>query len=165
MKKWYLAYCKPKEEARARAHLEAQGIESYYPMVEIEKLRRGKRVPVREPMFPNYLFIYVDLELVPPIRIKSTRGIARIIQFGEQWTPIPKELIHRLMSQDDSDEARALYTDLPQPGDKVFIESGPLQGFEAIYQEPDGEKRSILLGCLLNRQTQGSFDNQSFRRS
>ncbi|MGL5339920.1 MAG: transcription termination/antitermination NusG family protein, partial [Aeromonas veronii] len=41
MKKWYLAYCKPKEEARARAHLDAQGIESYYPMVEIEKLRRG----------------------------------------------------------------------------------------------------------------------------
>ena len=33
MKKWYLAYCKPKEEARARAHLAAQGVESYYPMV------------------------------------------------------------------------------------------------------------------------------------
>lgn len=77
MKKWYLAYCKPKEEARARAHLDAQGIESYYPMVEIEKLRRGKRVPVREPMFPNYLFIFVDLEEVTPVTLKSTRGISR----------------------------------------------------------------------------------------
>ena len=87
MKKWYLAYCKPKEEARARAHLAAQGVESYYPMVEIEKLRRGKRVPQREPMFPNHLFIYVDLEEVTPVTLKSTRGISRIIHFGKEWTP------------------------------------------------------------------------------
>ncbi len=164
MKKWYLAYCKPKEEARARAHLEAQGIESYYPMVEIEKLRRGKRVPVREPMFPNYLFIYVDLEEVTPVTLKSTRGISRIIHFGREWTSISSQLVYQLMSRDDSDEARASYASLPTQGDKVLIESGPLAGFEAIYLEPDGDKRAILLVSLLNQETSSSFDNQSFRR-
>ncbi|HDK8694957.1 transcription/translation regulatory transformer protein RfaH [Aeromonas hydrophila] len=162
MKKWYLAYCKPKEEARA--HLEAQGIESYYPMVEIEKLRRGKRVPVREPMFPNYLFIYVDLEEVTPVTLKSTRGISRIIHFGREWTSISSQLVYQLMSRDDSDEARASYASLPTQGDKVLIESGPLAGFEAIYLEPDGDKRAILLVSLLNQETSSSFDNQSFRR-
>ena len=112
MKKWYLAYCKPKEEARARAHLAAQGVESYYPMVEVEKLRRGKRVPQREPMFPNYLFIYVDLEVVTPVTLKSTRGISRIIHFGKEWSPVSSQLIYRLMSRDDSDEARASYAAL-----------------------------------------------------
>ncbi|OZG41715.1 transcription/translation regulatory transformer protein RfaH [Aeromonas sp. A35_P] len=164
MKKWYLAYCKPKEEARARAHLEAQGIESYYPMVEIEKLRRGKRVPVREPMFPNYLFIYVDLEEVTPVTLKSTRGISRIIHFGREWTAINSQLVYQLMSRDDSDEARASYANLPTQGDKVLIESGPLAGFEAIYLEPDGDKRAILLVSLLNQETSSSFENQSFRR-
>ena len=164
MKKWYLAYCKPKEEARARAYLEAQGIESYYPMVEIEKLRRGKRVPVREPMFPNYLFIYVDLEEVTPVTLKSTRGISRIIHFGREWTSISSQLVYQLMSRDDSDEARASYASLPTQGDKVLIESGPLAGFEAIYLEPDGDKRAILLVSLLNQETSSSFDNQSFRR-
>ncbi len=164
MKKWYLAYCKPKEEARARAHLAAQGVESYYPMVEIEKLRRGKRVPQREPMFPNYLFIYVDLEEVTPVTLKSTRGISRIIHFGKEWTPVSSQLIYRLMSRDDSDEARASYSRLPTQGDKVLIESGPLAGFEAIYLEPDGEKRAILLVNLLNQETCSSFENQAFRR-
>ncbi|MEG0008864.1 transcription/translation regulatory transformer protein RfaH [Aeromonas lusitana] len=164
MKKWYLAYCKPKEEARARAHLQAQGIESYYPMVEVEKLRRGKRVPVREPMFPNYLFILVDLDEIPPITLKSTRGISRIIHFGKEWSSVSSQLIYRLMSRDDSDEARACYARLPSQGDKVLIESGPLAGFEAIYLEPDGEKRAILLVTLLNQETSSSFDNQSFRR-
>jgi len=129
MKKWYLAYCKPKEEARARAHLAAQGVESYYPMVEIEKLRRGKRVPQREPMFPNYLFIYVDLEEVTPVTLKSTRGISRIIHFGKEWTPVSSQLIYRLMSRDDSDEARASYargkrsssSRAPSPGSRPSI--------------------------------------------
>jgi len=45
-----------------------------------------------------------------------------------------------------------------------LIESGPLAGFEAIYLEPDGEKRAILLVSLLNQETSSSFDNQAFRR-
>ncbi|MGL5495392.1 MAG: transcription/translation regulatory transformer protein RfaH, partial [Aeromonas sobria] len=69
-----------------------------------------------------------------------------------------------LMSRDDSDEARACYANLPITGDKVLIEEGPLAGFEAIYMEPDGEKRAILLVTLLNRETTSSFDNHAFRR-
>ncbi len=46
----------------------------------------------------------------------------------------------------------------------MLIESGPLAGFEAIYLEPDGDKRAILLVSLLNQETSSSFDNQSFRR-
>lgn len=164
MKKWYLAYCKPREEARARAHLDIQGIESYYPIVTIEKLRRGKRVPLSEPMFPNYLFIFVDLEEVTPVTLKSTRGISRIIHFGSEWAPISSKLVYQLMSRDDSDEARASYARLPTAGDKVLIEEGPLAGFEAIYMEPDGEKRAILLVTLLNQETPSSVDNQSFKR-
>lgn len=164
MHQWYLAYCKAKEEGRAEANLKMQGIESYYPMVEVEKIKRGKRVKVREPMFPAYLFIYADLEVVTPLSIKSTRGIARIIRFGEEWTPIPKQLVYSLMSLDDSDEARAKYAELPSPGDKVLIESGPFQGIEAVYQEPDGDQRAILLIHLLNNETPASIANQEFRR-
>ncbi|MGL5410873.1 MAG: transcription/translation regulatory transformer protein RfaH [Shewanella sp.] len=164
MKKWYLAYCKPKEESRARAHLNAQGIESYYPMVQVEKLRRGKRVAIQEPMFPNYLFINVDLEEVAPITIKSTRGISKIIHFGSGWSAINSTLIYQLMSKDDSDETRIRYAKLPNVGDKVLIEQGPLAGFEAIYMEPDGEKRAILLINLLNQETTSSFANGTFKR-
>ncbi|MGL5451236.1 MAG: transcription/translation regulatory transformer protein RfaH [Aeromonas sp.] len=164
MKKWYLAYCKSKEEDRARAHLAIQGVESYYPMVTIDKLRRGKRVPITEPMFPNYLFIFVDLNEVTPVALKSTRGISRIIHFGHEWSAVESALVYRLMSRDDSDEARACYATLPSSGDKVRIEQGPLAGFDAIYMEPEGEKRAILLVNLLNQETTAVCDNRDFRR-
>ena len=106
----------------------------------------------------------MDLEEGTPVTLKSTRGISRIIHFGREWTSISSQLVYQLMSRDDSDEARASYASLPTQGDKVLIESGPLAGFEAIYLEPDGDKRAILLVSLLNQETSSSFDNQSFRR-
>jgi len=48
-------------------HLRNQGVDSYYPMVQIEKLQRGHRVARMEPMFPSYLFVQVDLDTFPPI--------------------------------------------------------------------------------------------------
>lgn len=163
MHHWYLAYCKAKEESRAQTHLQLQGVESYYPMVEVEKLKRGKRVKVHEPMFPNYLFFYADLESVSPVSIKSTRGIYKVIHTGSVWTPVPNQLIYGLMSRDDSDEARAHYASLPNPGDRVLIAEGPFKGLEAIYQEPDGDQRAILLVTLLHSETSSSFANQDFR--
>lgn len=46
-------------------HLRNQGVDSYYPMVQIEKLQRGHRVARMEPMFPSYLFVQVDLDTFP----------------------------------------------------------------------------------------------------
>lgn len=42
MKHWYLAYCRPKEEERAKLHLRNQGVDSYYPLVLTRKIIRGK---------------------------------------------------------------------------------------------------------------------------
>jgi transcriptional antiterminator RfaH len=45
----------------------------------------------------------------------------------------------------------------------VLIEEGPFKGLQAIYQEPDGELRAILLLSFLNQDISDSFDNKSYR--
>ena len=65
-------------------HLRNQGVDSYYPMVQIEKLQRGHRVARMEPMFPSYLFVQVDLDTFPPYRLNSTRGLRHMVRFGSQ---------------------------------------------------------------------------------
>ncbi|MCD8546907.1 MAG: transcription/translation regulatory transformer protein RfaH [Aeromonadaceae bacterium] len=164
MRTWYLAYCKCKEEERARLHLRNQGVDSYYPQVQVEKLVRGQVRQVSEPMFPCYLFVHVDLEEFPASRLKSTRGLRRIITYGEQWQTVPQPLIIDLMRHEDSDEARERLNQLPKQGERVTIEEGPFSGLQAIYQEPDGERRSVLLLQLLNQEVCKSFCNLSFRR-
>ena len=60
MSKWYVVLTKPKQEERAEEHLAAQDREVFLPRVQLEKMRKGKRVDVVEPLFPGYLFVNVE---------------------------------------------------------------------------------------------------------
>lgn len=162
MKCWYLAYCRPREEERAKFHLKNQGIDSYYPLVMAKKIVRGKITEKQEPLFPRYLFVHADLEEFSPVKFKSTRGISSVIGHGANWKVVPKELIFELMRHEDCDEQRDVMNALPKCGDHVLIQNGNFKGLEAIYQEPDGDQRAILLVSLLNQEIRTSFDNNEF---
>ena len=60
-------------------------------------------------------------------------------------------------------EAKAI-SRLPQKGEAVTIKSGPFKGLDAIFQEPDGEARSLILINLLNQQKTIIIDNKSIAR-
>lgn len=162
MTTWYLAYCRPREEGRASLHLRNQGIDSYYPMVEVERICRGQRVKRQEPLFPSYLFVNVDLEQFPAHRLNATRGLRHMVRFGAHWTQIPSQLIYSMMSREDCDEQRELLCHLPRCGDKVVISDGIFCGLEALYQEPDGDTRSFLLLELLHNHVRHSIANRAF---
>jgi transcriptional antiterminator RfaH len=46
----------------------------------------------------------------------------------------------------------------------VIITEGALEGLQAIFKEPDGEARSMLLLNLLNKQVLQSIKNTDFRK-
>ena len=52
----------------------------------------------------------------------------------------------------------------PYPGDKVIITEGAFEGFQAIFTEPDGEARSMLLLNLINKEIKHSVKNTEFRK-
>lgn len=159
---WYLAYCRPREEQRAKIHLCNQGVECYYPIITTKKVVRGKSTVKEEPLFPRYMFIYADLELFSPVKLRSTRGISHMIGHREKWSTVPKELIYELMRHEDCDALRSQFDHLPKCGDAVMITEGSVKGIEAIYQEPDGETRGILLVKMLNQQIPTPFENSAF---
>ncbi|WP_434341243.1 transcription/translation regulatory transformer protein RfaH [Motilimonas cestriensis] len=158
--KWYLLYCKPKEEAKASLHLANQGIESFYPTINIEKCVRGKKKLVVEILFPSYLFVNID-----PLRdnfnaIRSTRGVNDFVKFGGRYASVAADLVEYLSTSIDQDQhAQRVLTQLPTPGDKMRVESGPFAGLEAIYQCNDGLERSVLLIKLINQWQKISLPN------
>lgn len=54
--------------------------------------------------------------------------------------------------------------EVPVPGDTVTIIDGVFAGLQAIYTEPDGEARSMLLLNMLNSQIKHSLDNRQFEK-
>ena len=73
MQSWYLLYCKRGQLQRAQEHLERQAVNCLAPMITLEKIVRGKRTAVSEPLFPNYLFVEFDPEGAQAIPGLSTR--------------------------------------------------------------------------------------------
>ncbi|OTA15028.1 transcriptional activator RfaH [Xenorhabdus vietnamensis] len=157
---WRLLYCKRGQVFRAIEHLERQGVICLTPTVKIEKIRRGKRATVTEPLFPNYLFVYFDAEVIHTTTIKSTRGVNYFIQFNTREPDIiPQTLIDELMS---ITEQEYIAPETPITGDTVLITEGAFEGIQAIYNEPDGETRSIILLKILNKEVPKILDNKHF---
>ena len=164
MQKWYLAHCRPREEDRALQNLNHQDIEAFYPYAEVKKRVRNKLVTRTEALFPGYIFVYADLEIISSITIGSTRGVRNLVRFGGGPCIVPSDLVYDLMAHCDSDALREQLSDVPLKGETVRIEQGPFAGLDAIYLEADGEMRAILLLTLLQKETRASFDIEEFSR-
>jgi len=160
MKRWYLLYCKRGEQLRAKAHLENQGVECFYPEVLVEKIVRGKRQTVTEPLFPSYMFVRFDYEEGPTFTtVRSTRGVTDFIRFGAQPKELEGDLIFELKKMDTSEKSQTVSCS-PKKGQVLKVKGGQFSGIEAIYQEADGEKRSLMLVKLINQPIVMSIDNK-----
>ncbi|WP_068714280.1 transcription/translation regulatory transformer protein RfaH [Vibrio tritonius] len=160
MKRWYLLYCKRGEQMRAKLHLENQGVDCYYPEVVVEKIVRNKRQKVKEPLFPSYVFVRFDYEQGPTFTaVRSTRGVVDFIRFGAT----PKELNGELISElklVEEEHQQFVEDSGPLKGQVIEVTGGQFAGIEAIYQEPDGETRSIMLIKLINQNVEISVANR-----
>ena len=162
MKSWYLLYCKRGQLLRAKEHLERQDVHCFSPTIRLEKLVRGKRTQVDDLLFPNYMFIEFNPEIIHTTTISATRGVSHFVRFGSLPAIVPPDVIQTLQNTPFPEQITC--HKLAQPGDNVLITEGTLEGLQAIYKEPDGDTRSMLLLNLLNKQVLRSVDNRQFEK-
>ena len=161
MQAWYLLYCKRGQLQRAQEHLERQEVNCLAPTIALEKIVRGKRTTVSEPLFPNDMFVEFDPEVIHTTTISATRGVSSFVRFGGLPATVPSKVIHQLSIYKPDDVTDP---ETPYSGDSVVITDGAFEGLKAIFSEPDGEARSMLLLNLLNKQVLQSVKNTDFRK-
>lgn len=147
---WYALQHKPAQGDRAVQHLQNQDIACFYPKIEVEKIKAGKRTKKLEPLFPGYVF--VNLEQTDPMwaKLRSTRGVLRIVSFANRPAPIDDEVIaHIKNSMEKVAEQGSI-----KPGQPIELDDGPFKGINAIFQAYDGEERAIVLITFMQKQQQ-----------
>lgn len=164
---WFLVKTKPKQEPRAVANLQNQGVDVFLPQIDVERIQRGQRVTKREPMFPGYIFIKLpDFESMFH-KVKYTFGVKGFVQFGNNFPGIPDSLVDNLKQltsgQDSSKRIKAQNT--PDVGDNVEITTGPFTGLMAKIIKLDGESRCIVLLDFLHKQVEATFTYEELRRA
>lgn len=145
---WYALQHKPAQGDRALAHLQNQDIACFYPKIRVEKIKAGRRIQKLEPLFPGYLF--VNLEHTDPswAKLRSTRGVIRVVSFANKPAAIADDVIrHVKESLDSVAEQGGLNS-----GEAVQLGEGPFEGINAVFQAYDGEERAIVLISFMQKQ-------------
>lgn len=145
---WYALQAKPRQDARAEEHLRNQGYEVFRPLVKVRKRRAGKLQDVVESMFPRYLFLRLCniSENWGPIR--STRGVAGLVRWGDNVPPVPDAVIADLQARmAEAEDGCVDLTDETdfRPNQKLRITEGVFAGYEALYRARTGDERVIVL--------------------
>ncbi|WP_457942054.1 transcription/translation regulatory transformer protein RfaH [Vreelandella alkaliphila] len=145
---WYVIQCKGGESFRAAEHLTNQGYEVFHPVLNAKRKRQGKLTLVSEPLFPYYLFIRLDQTVSNWRPIRSTRGVLRLLTFGNTPIAVPDTLVDTLRAQPHHQEGSHSYF---CAGEKVTITDGPFKDLEAVFKRCKGEERAIVLLNVLQR--------------
>lgn len=148
MEHWYVLHSKPAAEYQVANALKGRGIQTYVPVIETPKAHSGRR---KQPFFPCYLFVRVDLEAVGFSQLQWTPGLRRIVVFGDRPAPVADDvidLIQRKLDRMEADGGRPRHT--LRPGDRVRITDGPLHGMLAVFERPTipSERVQVLLDFL-----------------
>jgi transcriptional antiterminator RfaH len=150
MDQWYVAYTKPRQESRAKEHLQRQGFECLLPLIKQKRRRNKQRIERIEPLFPRYLFLHLDFTRDSIAPIRSTQGVIGLVRFGDRIATVPESFMEALLGTIDPQSGLiGIPEKVFSQGEAIVIETGPLAGTHGIFQAPRGEDRvAILLEIL-----------------
>jgi len=162
---WYAIRSKPNKESFLAGQFESSGVEVFFPCVRVQPVNpRARKI---RPYFPNYLFVYVDMDIVKVSTLRWMPGASGIVSFDGVPASVPGFLIDALRRQLETlNLAERQLTDGIKTGDSVVIQEGPFAGYEAIFDARiSGQNRvRVLLNFLQNRRVPLEIDKQKIRK-
>lgn len=143
---WYVLYTKPQKEHRVSSFLEAQGIETYYPVL------KHADQPKAVPLFPRYVFARVVLRDFGISNLRWIGGVSRLVEFEGELAVVPNHVMHHLKQHVDRLQRAETDPKTFKAGEPVRIVEGPLAGYEGIFDlHLWGSERVRIFLSLLGR--------------
>jgi transcriptional antiterminator RfaH len=145
---WYVIHTKPSNEYRVETHLANQKIEVLLPLLEMFQYSNGKMVSKIKPLFPNYLFAKLDIDL-HYYKVKWTRGVNKILSIGNEPIPISEKVIQTIKSRIGENNLVKLDDGLEE-GNIVQFTSGPFKDLMGVFDKKmsDGKRVRVLLSLI-----------------
>lgn len=146
---------KPRYESRVIFHLNlrATDVEAFLPKIEVVRRRAARRVALLEPLFPNYLFLRMQLTPETLRAVRWTPGAKRILGNDGHPFEVPDKLVERIRERVEPLGFIRVGLDLGR-GNRVRVKNGPFAGLEGIFDRPTTrEGRVIVLLQILGTLT------------
>jgi transcriptional antiterminator RfaH len=153
MRRWFVVYTHPREEAVAEENLARQGFATYWPRYR-KRATHARRVrEVASSLFPRYLFAAFDLNDPGWRAIRSTRGVAELVRQGLEPVPVPDGLVEEIRAREDRNGFVVIGRQIDlQPGQRIELSGEAFRGHELILGARKDADRVVALLSLLGRE-------------
>jgi len=148
--RWFVIYTQPRGEGRAVVHLRRQGYTAFCPHVRKTARHARKTRTSLLSLFPNYLFIRLDMSRDLWRSINGTMGVIQLVTSGEVPQPVPDGIVELLREKFGPDGVAEGSVPLKQ-GQAVKITRGPFADLIGRLERLGSENRVIVLLELLGR--------------
>ena len=147
---WHVIYTKPKHEKKVHDRLTGINIKSFLPTVKKLKTWSDRRKYTDTPLFPSYLFIYLD-DLGNYFRTLDTDGCLYYIKTGGVPSRISDSVINSIMLSTSNYAEMEVSTQKFEKGNQLVIKQGVLTGVQCEMVEYDQNQKLLIRVDLLNR--------------
>lgn len=162
---WYVVRTKTGAEDRAVWHLGNQGFETYLPRYRKQVRHARKTETVLRPLFPGYVFVWLDLGCQRWRAINGTVGVISLVQFGDTPRPIPTVLVDTIRVREDAAGAVNVTPQGLKVGDRVRVREGAFAEYTALLDEVSDDKRVFLLLDLMGREVRVSMPVENLAKA
>lgn len=146
---WYVLHSQPRKEMLLSELVCSYGIHCFCPTIKVHpKNPRARKIV---PYFPGYVFVNIDLDDVGISTLNWMPYGTGLVSFDGIPASVPDALIHEIVHRVEEINACC---DRPllgiKPGDKVMIDSGVFEGYEAIFDTclSGSERVRVLLQLI-----------------
>ncbi|MBW1696681.1 MAG: UpxY family transcription antiterminator [Deltaproteobacteria bacterium] len=140
---WYALHTRSRFENVVNEGLIKKQLEVFLPKIRVQSRRRDRRLMIRVPLFPGYLFVKTDLNPVEHIEILKTIGAVRLVGNRQGPLAISDETIGSLKIMVASDQPVQTGSRF-RKGDKVIVVNGPFAGVIGTFVRYRGKHRVIV---------------------
>jgi len=147
--KWYCFTTQPKREHIAALNIKTRaGLQAFCPRISYRKKTRRGVVKFVEPLFPNYIFVYCNIQ--EHLRhIMSMQGVKSVVKYGDRIPHLSPAFIRELDQYFEEDIKEINEAEL-KPGESVILTEGPFSDLKAIVETyaPATDRIRVLLEFL-----------------
>ena len=140
---WYVLHTKSRFENVVFDGLYKKSVEVFLPKISVRSKRRDRRMMIRVPLFPGYVFVRTDLDPYHHLEIVKTAGAVRLIGSKEGPVPVSDDTVESLKIMVTADQPVQTGYRLQQ-GDRVMVISGPFVGVTGTFVNYRGKGRVVV---------------------
>jgi transcription termination/antitermination protein NusG len=145
---WYVIHTRSQSEAKVESALQQNGVEIFLPRITVRGRRQDRRVFLKAPLFPGYLFVHTVLEPLAYYEIIKLPWVVRVLGINGLPKPVPSAQVESIKTIVETERPYYPWVYLDK-GKLVRILEGPLTGSIGLILRRQEKKRRLVVAVEL----------------